>query len=94
MPCSTTLTINASGDWAATTTLMDDAGGVLDLTGFTDSIADETGVLASVIAATIPDAAAGQVRHHHAFVLILPGDGKAADAVIAAGITFQLETRP
>lgn len=35
-----------------------------------------------------------QLRHHHAFVLILPGDGKAADAVIAAGITFQLETRP
>lgn len=35
-----------------------------------------------------------QLRHRAAFVLILPGDGKAADAVIAAGITFQLETRP
>jgi hypothetical protein len=35
-----------------------------------------------------------QLRHRAAFVLILPGDGTAADAVIAAGITFQLETRP
>jgi hypothetical protein len=35
-----------------------------------------------------------QLRHRHAFLLILPGDGKAADAVIAAGITFRLEPRP
>lgn len=31
-----------------------------------------------------------QIRHRQLFVQILPGDGKAADAVIAAGITFPL----
>lgn len=62
MTCDATLTINASGDWTATTTLLDDAGAVVDLTGFTASIADETGDMAGAIAATIPDATAGQVR--------------------------------
>ena len=31
-----------------------------------------------------------QVRHRNLFVQILPGDGRAAEAVIAAGITFQI----
>ncbi|MCL4066817.1 hypothetical protein M3484_09550 [Pseudomonas sp. GX19020] len=32
-----------------------------------------------------------QIRHRQLFVQILSGDGKAADAVIAAGITFALD---
>ena len=57
-----TLTINASGDWAATTTARDENGAALDLTGFTASIADVTGELGSAVAASIPDPAAGRVR--------------------------------
>ena len=62
MTCSTTLTINASGDWAATTVATDETGAALDLTGFTASIADTTGELSGALSATIPDAAAGKVR--------------------------------
>lgn len=62
MTCHATLTINASGDWAATTVATDETGAALDLTGFTASIVDVTGELAGALAATIPDAAAGEVR--------------------------------
>lgn len=62
MTCLSTLTINASGDWAATTVATDETGAALDLTGFTASIVDVTGELAGALAATIPDAAAGEVR--------------------------------
>jgi hypothetical protein len=56
------LIINASGDWAATTVATDENGLALDLTGFTASIVDVTGDLGSAVIASIPDAAAGQVR--------------------------------
>lgn len=62
MTCPTTLTINASGDWAATTTATDENGAALDLTGFTASVVDVTGELTGALAATIPNAAAGHVR--------------------------------
>lgn len=62
MTCSPTLTINASGDWAATTVATDENGAALDLTGFTASIVDATGELAGALAATIPTPASGAVR--------------------------------
>lgn len=62
MTCQSTLTINASGDWAATTTATDENGTALDLTGFTASIADVTGEIAGALAVTIPTPATGQVR--------------------------------
>lgn len=62
MTCPSTLTLNASGDWAATTVATDETGAALDLTGFTASIVDVTGELAGALAATIPDPAAGKVR--------------------------------
>ncbi len=60
-PCSM-LTINPSGDWAATTVARDENGAALDLTGFTASVADVTGELPGAVAASITDAAAGIVR--------------------------------
>lgn len=60
--CGEALTINASGDWAATTVARDETGAALDLTGFTASIADVTGVLGAALVASIPNAGAGQVR--------------------------------
>lgn len=62
MTCAATLTINASGDWAATTVATDENGTALDLTGFTASIVDVTGELTGALAVTIPEAAAGEVR--------------------------------
>lgn len=54
------LTINASGDWAATTTLRDESGAVVDTTGMVASVVDITGSLSGAISASIP--ALGQVR--------------------------------
>lgn len=56
MTCSATLTINASGDWAATATATDETGSALDLTGYTASVVDVTGDLAGALTASIPDA--------------------------------------
>jgi hypothetical protein len=56
------LIINASGDWAATNVARDENGVALDLTGFTASVVDVTGELVGAVTASIPDAAAGQVR--------------------------------
>lgn len=62
MTCQSTLTINASGDWAATTVATDENGTALDLTGFTASIVDVTGELTGALVATIPTPASGEVR--------------------------------
>jgi len=62
MTCTAILTLNASGDWAATTTATDENGAALDLTGFTASIVDVTGELTGALAVTIPSPATGQVR--------------------------------
>lgn len=62
MTCTATLTINASGDWAATTIATDENGTALDLTGFTASVVDVTGEMAGALAATIPTPASGEVR--------------------------------
>lgn len=58
--CGEVLTINASGDWAATATLTDETGATVDTTGFTASVADASGELAGALSASIP--ALGQVR--------------------------------
>lgn len=58
--CGESLTINASGDWAATATLRDESGAVVDTTGMTASLSDVTGELGASLTATIP--ALGQVR--------------------------------
>jgi hypothetical protein len=60
--CGESLTINASGDWAATTVARDENGTALDLTGFTASIVDVTGELIGALAVTIPTPASGLVR--------------------------------
>ena len=60
MACVSSLTLPASGDWAATVTLTDESGATVDTTGMTASIVDATGDVAGALAATIP--ATGQVR--------------------------------
>lgn len=62
MTCKSTLTINPSGDWAATTTATDESGAALDLTGFSASIINASADIAGQVSASIPDEAAGEVR--------------------------------
>ena len=62
MTCIPGLFLPPSGDYAATTTLRNEDGTPVDLTGFTASIVDVTGLLAGAVAATIVTPAAGTVR--------------------------------
>ena len=64
MTCAADLYLPPSGDFAVTAAVLQDSGSgaPLDLTGYTASIVDVTGVLGSAVAATITDAAAGLVR--------------------------------
>ncbi len=54
MTCPSVLTIPASGDWAQTVPLYDDAGAAVDASTFTASIVDVTGELAGAMAVTTP----------------------------------------
>lgn len=54
--------INPGADFAATTVARDQAGAAINLTGFTASIEDVSGVLGSAIGVTIPNPAAGEIR--------------------------------
>lgn len=60
MTCSPTLTINASGDWAATTVATDENGAALGLTGPASGAAPRDG--AGVNTAHGGDGARGEVR--------------------------------
>lgn len=62
MTCTRTLYLNPGSDFAETVTATDESGAAVDLTGHTASITDVTGVLAGAVVASLPDAAAGQVR--------------------------------
>lgn len=62
MTCTSVLTINASGDYAATATLTDENGATVDLTGYAASIVDVTGELTGALAVTVPTPASGLVR--------------------------------
>jgi hypothetical protein len=62
MTCTADLFLPPSGDYAATSVLQNEDGSPVDLTGFTASIVDVTGSLASAVAASIVTPAAGTVR--------------------------------
>lgn len=59
---NSTLTIHPGADFAYTAVLPNGNGGAADLTGFTASIADETGLLAGAVTVSLPNPALGQVR--------------------------------
>jgi hypothetical protein len=62
MTCARALYLNPGSDFAETVTATDESGEAVDLTGYSASITDETGLLDGQVTASLPDAAAGQVR--------------------------------
>lgn len=62
MTLSPNLFLAPQGDWSQTATLRNEDGTPADLTGFTASIVDVTGVLGAGVTAAIVTAAAGLVR--------------------------------
>jgi len=62
MTCPADLFLPPSGDYAATSTLRNEDGSPVDLTGFTASIVDVQGSLGSAVTASIVTPAAGTVR--------------------------------
>lgn len=62
MTCNSPWTIPASGDQTLVTTMRDDSGAAVDLTGKTLSVVDVTGVLGSAVAVTVVDAVTGLIR--------------------------------
>lgn len=54
--------INPGADFAATVIARDQAGAAINLTGFTATIEDVSGVLGSAVAISIPNAALGELR--------------------------------
>jgi hypothetical protein len=62
MTCASELFLPPSGDYSRATVLQNEDGSPVDLTGFTASIVDVTGVLGSAVTASIVTPAAGLVR--------------------------------
>lgn len=62
MAFETVWNINPGADFAETVVARDQAGAALNLTGFTATIEDVSGVLGSAVAISIPNAALGQLR--------------------------------
>lgn len=64
MICVRHLTLPPSGDYAVTSVVRTDGGTgpAADLTGWTVSVVDVTGVLGGAVSASLPDPAAGAVR--------------------------------